>query len=795
MNFFAYQEQARRQSHRLVGLFALAVLAIVAVLNGVLLLVLRVQAEPVEPWGAMALLTVGTLVLIGGASLFRIASLRGGGATVARAMGATPVPADTRDPSWRRLRNVVEEIAIASGVPVPQVYVMAHEQGINAFAAGYAPSDAVVAVTQGCLDRLSRDELQGVIAHEFSHVRNGDMRLNIRLMGVLFGILVLGVLGRMVLRGSLRGGMRAGSRSGGSRNGGGQGAIIAIGLALLVLGYVGVFFGRLIKAGVSRQREYLADASAVQFTRQPAGLAGALKKIGALGMGSRLEAPDTEEVSHMLFASGHSSFSRWLATHPPLEQRIRAIEPGFDPREFERVARELAGVGAAASGPEAARVHAGTSAGPTATAPHAAEPTVDTAETAGASGETGAGLAGSPLGALAQALPAGWVTAAVLADMAQPDARQLATASRLLQELPPALYEAAHVPDAAAALVLALLLGRDPDVQFHRHGRLRPVPSADQVGPLRQWLPEVAALSTPLRLPLMQLCLPALHALPAGAREALARQVQSLAALAIPARSALYAPAPLAEGERAALSLPEQVLAYLLRTQLRDTLQPSRAHPGGPLAPAGAAHAVHDLLATLASHGHADAASARAALAEGWAAWVEAASPGEQRLAGEDTMASPAGTEADRAAAAASVTQPWPDTGAGAGESAPAAAAAGAGAGAGAEPGQGQVRPRLAQPALGSGAPLRAPDARALLDALRTLDNLALTAQPRLVAAMVATVSHDGVVTADEAELLRALCACLHVPVPVLARAAPASSPDPRPAVGEAAAPAERALD
>ena len=165
---------------------------------------------------------------------------------------------------------------------------------------------------------LTRDELQGVIGHEFSHILNGDMRLNLRLMGIIFGILCLAVIGRVLLY--------TRSRSSKDKN-----PLPLLGLALIVIGWVGVFFGRLIQAAVSRQREFLADASSVQFTRNPAGLAGALKKIGGLSYGSKLEAAHAEEASHMFFGNGMGeSFFHLMDTHPPLAERIRAIDPSFD---------------------------------------------------------------------------------------------------------------------------------------------------------------------------------------------------------------------------------------------------------------------------------------------------------------------------------------------------------------------------------------------------------------------------------------------------------------------------------
>jgi Zn-dependent protease with chaperone function len=315
MNFFQRQDAHRRTSRRLVFLFALAVFAVVAAVDLVLLVAFGGLEEGANIPGVLLVSTLVTLGVIGASTMYRVASLRGGGAAVARQLGANPVPESTTDFHLRRLRNVVEEVAIASGVPVPQVFILEEEEAINAFAAGYSASDAAVTVTRGALDRLNRDELQGVIAHEFSHVLNGDMRLNIRLIGLLFGIMVLALIGRKILEhGRFRGKDGA--------------PILLMAVGLLVVGYIGLFFGRLIKAGVSRQREYLADASAVQFTRQTNGIAGALKKIGGLPAGSKLGNGDAEEVSHMLFGDG-IGYSSLMATHPPLLERIRALDPSF----------------------------------------------------------------------------------------------------------------------------------------------------------------------------------------------------------------------------------------------------------------------------------------------------------------------------------------------------------------------------------------------------------------------------------------------------------------------------------
>ncbi len=325
MDFFQAQEQARRNSRLLTVYFLLAVAFIVVAVHLTITLTLMWSDgyQVIDDWWQPEIFATSaliTLLLISGGSLYKVVSLaRGGGHTVALDLGGRRVDPATRDPLERRLMNVVEEMSIASGVPVPTVFILDHETGINAFAAGSKPREAVVAVTRGCLEELDRDELQGVIGHEFSHVLNGDMRLNIRLIGILHGILLVALIGRGMLRGSVH------SRS---RNSGG-GALL--GLAFVIIGYIGVFFGRLIKAGISRQREYLADASAVQFTRNPSGIAGALKKIGGLASGSQISHPKAEEASHMFFGNALelSMFTRLLATHPPLQERIRRLEPGF----------------------------------------------------------------------------------------------------------------------------------------------------------------------------------------------------------------------------------------------------------------------------------------------------------------------------------------------------------------------------------------------------------------------------------------------------------------------------------
>jgi Zn-dependent protease with chaperone function len=333
MDFFEQQAKAHRKTKWLVFYFILAVIAMIAtVYIAGLLIFSGVQARQYSrysegqpqfsAWNAQIFfgVTIAILAIVGTGSAYKTMSLSAGGSAVSELMGGRLINTNTTDLDERKLLNVVEEMSVASGVPMPQVYVMDEENGINAFAAGHKPSDATVTVTRGCMKILSRDELQGVIGHEFSHILNGDMRLNLRLMGIIFGILCLAIIGRILLQTARGGGRR------------GQNPLPLIGIVLLIVGYIGVFFGRLIQAAVSRQREFLADASSVQFTRNPAGITGALKKIGGLGeTGSRLSHAHAEELSHMFFGNGVSKpFLGLLETHPPLTDRIRVFEPNFD---------------------------------------------------------------------------------------------------------------------------------------------------------------------------------------------------------------------------------------------------------------------------------------------------------------------------------------------------------------------------------------------------------------------------------------------------------------------------------
>ena len=355
MDFFGYQQQARTKSRWLfLGVIAAAI-AVVLALNVLVviamgwgqiglaagnsnILVNFLNPDVLKHHADIFLMTSAvSAALMSTASASKVISLKEGGGKVARQLGGDLVTHDHNDPLRRRLHNVVEEMSIASGVPVPEVFVLEHESGINAFAAGYTQSDAAIAVTRGALEKLSRNELQGVIAHEFSHILNGDMRINIRLMGLIFGILIISIIGRRVFSINHR---RSRLRSGNGRS---ASATIIVGLGLMIVGYTGLFFARWLKASISRQREFLADASAIQFTRDSNGLGDALKKIAVNSNQSFLDA-DTEEVSHMLFGEGdRPSFfsSKLFATHPPLLSRIQRIEPNFSERALIDFGKQL----------------------------------------------------------------------------------------------------------------------------------------------------------------------------------------------------------------------------------------------------------------------------------------------------------------------------------------------------------------------------------------------------------------------------------------------------------------------
>ena len=323
MDFFKQQDKARGLSGYLILLFGFAVLCIIISIFCLTSFAVGFERDLAGLAWTLELAvisTIGTVIAVFLASAFRISWLSSGGKVVAESMGGQRLNQNTKDPLSRQVLNVVEEMAIASGTPVPPVYLM-DEQGINAFAAGYSPRDAVIGVTRGCATKLNRDQLQGVMAHEFSHILNGDMRINIRLTGIIFGIVFLASIGRILTNVAyISGGRRRNGKDGGG------GALVILGIGLLIIGGIGGFFGSMIRASISRQREFLADASAVQFTRNPDGIAGALKRIGGYSHGSKLQSAGAQEFSHMFFSSG---ISNMFATHPPLPIRIKRIDPNW----------------------------------------------------------------------------------------------------------------------------------------------------------------------------------------------------------------------------------------------------------------------------------------------------------------------------------------------------------------------------------------------------------------------------------------------------------------------------------
>jgi Zn-dependent protease with chaperone function len=478
-NFFENQDAARRNTKRLVFLFVLAVAAIAGMLY--LLAVLLIGVEQPHPnTGQVAIsplwwqpdlavgVAIATLIVVGGGSLYKIAQLRSGGSVVAEALGGMLIPSGTRDADERKLLNVVEEMAIASGTPTPPVYLLRNEEGINAFAAGFAPDDAVIGVTRGCVQRLTRDELQGVIAHEFSHILSGDMGLNIRLMGVIHGILIIGIIGYFLLRSSLYSGSSRSSSRDNSRM-----AIVAAGLGLMVIGFLGTFFGNLIKASVSRQREFFADASAVQFTRNPDGIAGALKEIGGYEGGSILASANAPSASHLYFSQGlRGGLQMLFATHPPLEERIRRLDPDWraGDRPERTHAMRAAAVGAAgfAAGGAAA----------------------DGSATHSVSAESNA-----------------------IDQVGQPTAAHIAYAAALLEHLPPAVADAAREPYGARAVIYALLIDREDGPRKRQLDQLARFGETGIDSETRRLLPEIESLEARCRLPLIDIALPSLRAL------------------------------------------------------------------------------------------------------------------------------------------------------------------------------------------------------------------------------------------------------------------------------------------
>ncbi len=503
MDFFAQQDKTRRKTKLLVFYFILAVVAIIAAcyLVGVIIFnATQSQSHPYAGGGQPQLVlwdarlffgvTAGVLAVIVIGSAYKTNALAGGGGSVATLMGGRLVNPNTTDPNERKLLNVVEEMAIASGVPVPQVYVLDRELAINAFAAGHSTGDAAIGVTRGCIQMLSRDELQGVIGHEFSHILNGDMRLNLRLIGIIFGLLCIATIGRILMS----------VRSRDARNN----PLPIVGLALLALGFIGVFFGRLIQAAVSRQREFLADASSVQFTRNPGGLSGALQKIGRYSFGSHLESEHAPDMCHMFFGNGLGEPAFGLmATHPAIPDRIRAIDPAWggtfpplDEKQVEIVKRaamaELA---------------------------HTPKPMPDFFKTV---------LGGAIIASGSTATPPVIRSRSVLPNLGNPTPLHLKYAEQLRESLSDNIKAAAREPLDAVALIYALLLGPEESTRATQlvelAKRVEPAVYQKTVA----LYPDVSAAASHARLPMVNLALGALRQMSAAQYDQFSKTLQWL---------------------------------------------------------------------------------------------------------------------------------------------------------------------------------------------------------------------------------------------------------------------------
>ena len=494
MNFFEHQQRALRNTAWLAPLFVVALAVTVTLMAGVLGLAWGVlqwlgldifeqspithgidtRAAPFTSivqlfartwqhlvpaelvWGAAAVLAA----LMVGFAIAKLRALAPGGAALARALDAREILPARANPLERRLRNVVEEMAIAAGLPVPRVFVLDHQGGINALTAGFSPRDAVVVVTRGALGTLNRDELQGVVAHEFSHILHGDVRLNTWMIVLLAGLASVSALGARVLAAH-------------------PGAGLLIGVPLAVLGSIGLAFARLIQAGISRQREYLADASAVRYTRSPDGLAAALARIERHRLGSTVSHRDAAALGHLFFAAGAFIwFERVFATHPPLGERIARIAPRFSAERYVERHPPMT----EAQMLEQAILELGTPAAP---------------------------------GTVAFRAGGGEVVAAV----GEPTLGDLDAAAGAIRRLPAPLRDALATTDGAGAVVLALALNREPGARARQLAAI--AVERELLADIVRELAASPGLPGPeARLPVIELALPLLARLDHAERAA-----------------------------------------------------------------------------------------------------------------------------------------------------------------------------------------------------------------------------------------------------------------------------------
>ncbi|GGY62600.1 Zn-dependent protease [Cellvibrio zantedeschiae] len=486
MNFFEQQDLAYRNTKRLIVLLCLAVLSLIAVTTFFCAAVFYYMEQNTHNYLANAGLWQGithamSWQMLGGisfsvcaviflGSLYKLFQLSSGGRVVAESLGGRPLTVHNANADEKKILNVVEEMSIASGTPVPPVYII-EDEAINAFAAGHTPQDAVIGVTRGCIRVLNRDELQGVIAHEFSHIFHGDMKLNMRLVALLNGILLIGLIGEFLLRSSRHG------RAFRSRKDQSAAAMMGIGLGLMIIGYAGTFFGKLIKAAVSRQREFLADASAVKFTRNPDGIGGALKKLGGYVGGSQMDVANAAEFSHMFFGEGANSLFSALATHPPLPERIKRIDPRWN-GEFAHI--------------------------------DVYQPDENSYIEEGRLSEANEDHSPLEFSSPKNAMEFVVTVDQILQTIGQPNESHLAYAHQTLNAINDQLREAAHNPWDAQALMLGLLIDKNPDKQSIQWQALGKLFSQTQIHSIKPLALQASLLEPRLRLPLLELSLPAL---------------------------------------------------------------------------------------------------------------------------------------------------------------------------------------------------------------------------------------------------------------------------------------------
>ena len=456
MNFFRAQDEARGRTTKLVALLVLAIVVLTGTLYVLAVLGYgRLFQHGYYDWFQPKLFcatTGGALLVILGGSLLRIAELTKGGGAIAERLGGRLVGATTKDAAERRYLNVVQEMALASGLPVPLCYVIDGDATINAFAAGNDPQDAAIGVTRGALVHLTRDELQGVIAHEFSHIGNGDMKLNLRIIGAVAGLTALAQLGYIF--------MRLGAESSGGDDDAKPFTVgmLLTGVVVLVLGGGGIFFAKVIQASVSRQREYLADASAVQFTRNPLGLASALRKVAGMSGAKRAGSNADLESQHLFFASSGGFMEFLFTSHPPIKERIRLIDPAFDGIIPDVIPQETA----------------------------------------------------APLPASGFA-PAAAVSPA--APRALPTDLQIQDSVIFRGKFPPAILAASQDPVSAMGLVLGLILRRDPALRAAQLEKARGLAGGEVVREVARLEASLRDLPAGLRLPVLDLSMPALRQL------------------------------------------------------------------------------------------------------------------------------------------------------------------------------------------------------------------------------------------------------------------------------------------